>query len=133
MLTGLSQNGKGSGMDAPNSSIADDAPPAERQNLTHTVTGTERGKPVGLLTESEPQGTLTGLRVWDGGKSESLPVMGRIGVEPDEEGREPRRRATSLPVQAGRLPPGGSSRKNLTNHSKVGKQMTAGISCWCAH
>ena len=61
MLSGLSQNGKGSGMDAPNSSIADDAPPAERQNLTHTVTGTERGKPVGLpgfARESEPQGTL---------------------------------------------------------------------------
>ena len=33
---GLSQNGKGSGMDAPNSSIADGEPPAERQNLTHT-------------------------------------------------------------------------------------------------
>jgi len=48
MLTGLSQNGKGSGMDAPNSSIVDDAPPAERQDLTHTGTCTERGKPVGL-------------------------------------------------------------------------------------
>jgi hypothetical protein len=36
MLTGLSQNGKRSGMDAPNSSIADTAPPAERQNLTLT-------------------------------------------------------------------------------------------------
>ena len=36
MLTGLSQNGKGSGMDAPNSPTADNAPPAERQNLTHT-------------------------------------------------------------------------------------------------
>lgn len=56
MLTGLGQNGKGSGMDAPNSSIADGEPPAMRQNLTHTVTCTERGKPVGLPEkESEPQ------------------------------------------------------------------------------
>jgi hypothetical protein len=97
MLTGLSQNGKGSGMDAPNSSIADDAPPAERQNpslhsgqaLTHTGTGTERGKPVGSLgfaRESEPQGTLMGLRVWMVEKA-----------------------------QAGRIPPGGSSRENLMN------------------
>ena len=48
MLTGLSQNGKGSGIGAPNSPIADGEPPAERQNLTHTGTCTERGKPVGL-------------------------------------------------------------------------------------
>ena len=116
MLTGLSQNGKGSGMDAPNSSIADTAPPAERQNLTHTGTCTKRGKPTGLpVKESEPRGTLMGLRVWDGGESKSLPVTGGIGVEPDDEGREPRRLATSLHAQAGRLPPGRSSRENLTN------------------
>jgi hypothetical protein len=36
MLIGLGQNGKGSGIGAPNSPIADNAPPAERQNLTHT-------------------------------------------------------------------------------------------------
>ena len=135
MLTGLSQNGKGSGMGAPNSPIADGEPPAERQDLTHTGTRPERGKPVGLpdIRESEPQGTLMGLRVWDGGESERLPVMGGIGVESVVKGREPRRLATSLPVKAGRLPPGRSSRENLTNHPKVGKQMTAGISCWCAH
>jgi hypothetical protein len=91
MLTGLGQNGKGSGMDAPNSSITDEEPPAERQDLTHTGTCTERGKPVGLpgvTRESEPQGTLMGLRVWDGGESECLSIMGRIGVEPDGEDRE---------------------------------------------
>ena len=116
MLTGLGQNGKGSGMDAPNSSIANGEPPAERQNLTHTVTCTERGKPVGLRKmESEPQGTRIGLRVWDGGKSKSLPVMGRIGVAPDDEGREPRRLATSLHAKAGRILLGCSSRENLAN------------------
>jgi hypothetical protein len=31
---------------------------------------------------SEPQGTLMALRVREGGGSKSLPVMGRIGVEP---------------------------------------------------
>jgi len=44
----LGQKGKGSGMGAPNSPIADVEPPAERQNLTHAGTGTERGKLVGL-------------------------------------------------------------------------------------
>ena len=93
--TSLGQNGKGTGLDAPNSSSADGEPPAKRQNLTRTGTGTERGKPAGLPEwESEPQGTLMGLRVWDGGKSECLPVIGRIGVEPVAEVREPRRQAT---------------------------------------
>jgi hypothetical protein len=74
-------------MGAPNSSIADVEPPAERRNLTYAGTCTERGKPVDLpvvtaIRESEPQGEPMGLRVEDGGKSECLPVMGRIGVEP---------------------------------------------------
>ena len=124
VLTGLSQNGKGSGMDAPNSSIADNAPPAERQNpslhsgqaLNHMGTCMERGKPVGLpVKEGEPQGTLMGLRVEDGGKSQCLPVMGGIGVEPVVKVRETRRLARSLHAQAGRLPPGCSSRENLKN------------------
>ena len=41
----LDQNGKWSGMGAPNSLIADAAPPAERSDLTHTGTHAERGKP----------------------------------------------------------------------------------------
>jgi len=74
-------------MSAPNSLIADVVPPAERRNLTYAGTCTERGKPIGLLAdvsarESEPQGEPTGLWVRDGGRSECLPVMGRIGVEP---------------------------------------------------
>ena len=116
VLTGLSQNGKGSGMDAPNSSIADNAPPAERQNLNHMGTCMERGKPVGLpVKESEPQGTLMGLRVEDGGESQCLPVIGGIGVEPVSKVRETRRLATSLHAKAGRIPPGRSSRENLRN------------------
>ena len=74
-------------MGAPNSSIADIEPPAERRNLTYAGICAERGKPVGLpvdasTRESLPQGKPMGLRVEDGGKSECLPVMGRIGVEP---------------------------------------------------
>ena len=45
----LGPKGKGSGVGAPNSPIADDTPPAKRQDLTHAGTGTERGKPAGLL------------------------------------------------------------------------------------
>ena len=48
MLIGLNQNGKWPGIDARTSSVADDEPPAERQDLTHTGTPTERGKPVSL-------------------------------------------------------------------------------------
>ncbi len=74
-------------MGAPNSPIADVEPPAERRNLTYAGACTERGKPVGLpvvtaTRESEPQGEPMGLLVGDGGRSECLPVMGRIGVEP---------------------------------------------------
>ena len=74
-------------MGAPNSPIADVVPPAKRRNLTCAGTCAKRGKPIGLPVvtatwESEPQGELMGLWVEDGGKSECLPVMGRIGVEP---------------------------------------------------
>jgi hypothetical protein len=74
-------------MGAPNSSIADVEPPAERRNLTYAGICAERGKPVDLpvvtaTRESEPQGEPMGLRVEDGGRSECLLVMGRIGVEP---------------------------------------------------
>ena len=65
-------------------------------------------------TESEPQGTLMGLRVKDGGKSESPLVMRGIGVQ-------------TLPHPQGALTsyPGVSSRESWINHLKVGKQMTA--------
>jgi hypothetical protein len=74
-------------MSAANSLIADIALPAERRNLTCAGTCTERGKPIGLpvvtaTRESEPQGEPTGLWVEDGGKSECLSVIERIGVEP---------------------------------------------------
>jgi hypothetical protein len=46
MLNRLDQKGTWSGPEAPNSSGAADAPPAERRDLTHTVTAAERGKPV---------------------------------------------------------------------------------------
>ena len=74
-------------MSVPNSLIADAVPLAERWNLTYAGTCTERGKPVGLpvvtnTRASEPQGEPMGLRVGDGGRSECLPVMGRIEVEP---------------------------------------------------
>ena len=108
-------------MGVPNSPIADVEPPAERRNLPYAGTCTERGKPVGLpvvtaTRESEPQGEPKGLRVGDGGKSECLPVAGRIGVEPGsctvsatkgyitprESGRERTRSTTSYPGRSSR-------------------------------
>jgi len=44
----LGPKGKWSGLGAPNSPGADVAPPAKRHSLTHSGTGTERGKPVVL-------------------------------------------------------------------------------------
>jgi hypothetical protein len=44
----LGPKGKGVGMGAPNSPIAEVEPPTERQNLTQAGTGRERGKPVSL-------------------------------------------------------------------------------------
>ena len=46
MLNRLDQKGTWPGPEAPNSSGADDVPPAERRDLTHTGTPAERGKPV---------------------------------------------------------------------------------------
>jgi hypothetical protein len=45
-----------------------------------------------------------GLRVEDGGGSECLPVMGRIGVELSGFDREQGRMAISPHAKAGRLP-----------------------------
>jgi hypothetical protein len=91
-FTGLDQKVRGQGWvlvrcTHRHSPTADVASPAERRNLTCTGTCTERGKPevlpvVTATRESAPQGEPMGLRVEDGGKSECLPVMGRIGVEP---------------------------------------------------
>jgi len=45
-----------------------------------------------------------GLRVRDGGRSEGLPVMGGIGIEPPGIDRERGLAATSSHAKAGRLP-----------------------------
>jgi len=102
-------------MGAPNSPTTDVAPPVERRNLTYAGTCTERGKPVGLpcpstqsadqktgrARESEPQGEPMGLRAEDGGKSECLPVTGRIGIAPSGIDREWNSKATSSHAKAG--------------------------------
>ena len=48
MLIGLNQNGKWPSTAVRTSAVADEAPPAERQDLTHTGSHTERDKPVVL-------------------------------------------------------------------------------------
>jgi hypothetical protein len=119
-------------MGAPNSSIADVEPPAERRSLTYAGTCTERGKPEDLpvvtaTRESEPQGEPMGLRVRDGGRSECLPVMGRIGVEPggctvsaaERVHHSTRKRADFLPRSL--------VTRKLDKPSREGRQMTAGF------
>jgi hypothetical protein len=124
-------------MGAPNSPIADVVPPAERRNLTCAGTYTERGKPVGLpvvttTLESEPQGEPIGLRVRDGGRSERLPVMGRIGVEPGgctvsaiKRAHHPTRKRADFQTWS-------LVTRKLGEPSQGGKQMTAGLPGWCA-
>jgi hypothetical protein len=119
-------------MDAPNSSIADVGPPAERRDLTCAGACAERGKPEGLpvvttTREGEPQGEPMGLRVEDGGRSECLPVMGRTGVEPDGctvstaywVHHPTRKRADFLPRSL--------VTRKFGKPSREGKQMTAGF------
>jgi hypothetical protein len=58
MLTGLDQKGTWPRSGAPKSPDADDAPPAEQRDLTHSGIHGERGKPVLFLwlfeEESKP-------------------------------------------------------------------------------
>ena len=84
MLTGLDQKVRGQVQGLQRSPAADDAPPAERHDLTRSGIDAEHGKPVALPPpgESEPQGVPTGLWAEDEGESECRPVIGRIGVEP---------------------------------------------------
>jgi hypothetical protein len=48
LLTGLNQKVSGQVQRLQRSSVVDDAPPAQRHDLTHCVTSAERGKPVVL-------------------------------------------------------------------------------------
>jgi hypothetical protein len=60
-------------------------------------------------------------RVQDAGGSEGDAVMASIRVQ-------------NLPdVKTNRLPAGVLSRENRINNFHMGKQMMAGITCWCAH
>ena len=119
-------------MGAPNSPIADVVPPAERRNPTYAGICAKRGKPVGLLAdasawESLPQGKPMGLWVEDGGGSECLPVIGRIGVEPvgctartTKEVHYPTRKQADFQTWS-------LVTRKFGEPSQEGKQMTAGI------
>jgi hypothetical protein len=72
MLTRLDQKGTWSGPEAPNSSGAVVAPPAEKRDLTHTVTVAERGKPVVSPSHSDAQ-ARTG---WENGSRKRRPWGG---------------------------------------------------------
>ena len=68
--------------------------------------------------ESDPQGELMGLRVWEGGESECLPVMGRIGVAPS---------GNITPRESGQTSTWLLVTRKLGKPPQEGKQMTAGI------
>ena len=103
----------GSSIGAPNSPIADDVPPAKRRDLIHAgwyLHGTCQAHR-SPARDSEPQGTLTGLWVKDGGRSERLSVMGRRGVASHRDYITPR--ASGLTSQPSR-----SSQESLVNRRR---------------
>ena len=76
-------------------------PPAERRNLTHTVTVAERGKPVvspaDRVLESDSPEKPKGRRVREEGASEGRSVMEWIGIEP-QGNIIPRRKPADFPL-----------------------------------
>lgn len=70
------------------------------------------------IRESEPQGEPTGLRVWEGGGSECLPVMGRIGIASLDN---------IIPRESEQTSTWSLITREFGELSREGKQMTAGI------
>jgi len=80
-----------------------------------------RVSPLCSLWVGRSQDPPMAQRVQDAGGSEGGAVIASIRVQ-------------NLPgVQTSRLPAGVSSRGNRRNNFQMGKQMMAGITCWCAH
>jgi hypothetical protein len=104
-LKRLDQKGKGAGIGAPNSPIADGAPSAERRDLTHAGTCTERGKPVALPLGKRAVRRADG-DTGKGGWRKRKPAYNRL----DKDGVAPRT-TTSSYAKASRLPSGLSSRE----------------------
>ena len=97
----LGPKGTWSGPEAPNSSGAVVVPPAERRDLTHTVTATERGKPVvSPRGKAVSQERLMARRVEEEGASEGRSVMERIGIELVQQ-HHPTAKAGRLPSGVG--------------------------------
>jgi hypothetical protein len=93
VLTGLSQKGKWPGARAIKSLAADEVPPAERQDLTHSLVFTRNVvSPYPSRWESESQGEPIGVRVEDDGGSEGHLVMRWIGVTPRRGQHHPTRK-----------------------------------------
>jgi RNA-directed DNA polymerase len=91
-------------MVAKDSAIMGYQPPAKRKGPPRSEILAEQGKPIVLPeTVGEPKGTLLALWVEECGKSECLPVTGRIRAE------------TWPDAKAGGLPRGHLWRENLIN------------------
>src|SRR5439155_16608097 len=120
MLTRLDQKGMWSSPEVPNFSGAADAPPAERRDLTHTVTPAERGKPVAPPLRSRPQGKRLARgadgAAGKGGGSKRRPLGSRAD-------RDCATRQHHPTVKAGRLPSGLPSRENLGQPTQGAKQI----------
>ena len=102
-------------------------PPAERRDLTHTVTAAERGKPVVSPHKGKrlSQEALTGRRVKEEGASEGRSVMGRIGVAP-QGNITSRRKPADFPLVLAYV------NREQTDLRKQSRNVGgAQRSCWC--
>ena len=95
------------------------APPAERRDLTHPGTPTERGKPVAVPLGRCRVSDTDGTAGKGGGRKRRPAVMGRIGV------------VSSPHAKAGRLPSGLAAREPLANRLRRQSRCRQPASCWC--
>src|SRR5262249_38717384 len=77
LLTGLNQKVCGQVQGLQRSPAADDAPPAERHDLTRSVPSAERGKPVAFLGRGRPVARPTDGAAGRGGGSKRRPAGNR--------------------------------------------------------
>jgi hypothetical protein len=111
MLTGLNQKVRGQVQGPQRSPAADDAPPAQRHDLTRRGIDAEHGKPVVL-----PPGKRAARRA-DGTAGNGS------GRKPTPVCNRPDRVATSPSAKAGRLPRGEDARERSANRLQAVSQI----------
>jgi hypothetical protein len=123
VLTDSDQKGTWPGAGAKRSPAVDDAPPAERHDLTHSVASMERGKPVVL-----PLGKRAARRV-DRAAGRGWGRKRMPSCNEADRGWAARRHHPT--AKAGRLPPGVGARESSVNRRRERRRYVSGVQCSC--